>query len=146
RGCPRRSHDAPARRSADRAREPLRSSDSPAATGNWANRRRLPCAPGTAAQKRVMVESMVSTKQAARALALRGLKVTAAAADRVRPPGRGVVFLAYHCVGAGTGLEIDLAPAAFDEQMATLAELGTVVTIDDGLAALGRPAPDGPDP
>ena len=89
---------------------------------------------------------MVSTRQAARALALRGLKVTAAAADRVRPPGRGVVFLAYHCVGARTGLEIDLEPAAFDEQMAALAALGTVVDIDAGLAALDGSAPDGPDP
>ncbi len=103
-------------------------------------------APSRPTAERVMVESMVSTRQAARALALRGLKVTAAAADRVRPPGRGVVFLAYHCVGAGTGLEIDLEPAAFDEQMAALAELGTVVEIDAGLAALAGPAPDGPDP
>jgi peptidoglycan/xylan/chitin deacetylase (PgdA/CDA1 family) len=93
-----------------------------------------------------MVESMVSTRQTARALALRGLKVTAAAADRIRPPGRGIVFLAYHCVGAGTGLEIDLSPAAFDQQMATLANLGTVVSIDDGLVLLAQPPPDGPDP
>lgn len=89
---------------------------------------------------------MVTTRQAARSVALRGLKVAAATADLVRPPGRGVVILAYHCVGAGTGLEIDLSPAAFDEQMAALAERGGVVSIDDALLALAQPPPDGPDP
>ncbi len=89
---------------------------------------------------------MVTTRQAARSVALRGLKVAAATADLVRPPGRGVVILAYHCVGAGTGLEIDLSPAAFDEQMAALAERGGVVTLDDALVALEQPAPDGRDP
>jgi peptidoglycan/xylan/chitin deacetylase (PgdA/CDA1 family) len=89
---------------------------------------------------------MVSTRQTARVLALRTLKVTAAAADRVHPPGRGVVFLAYHCVGAGTGLEIDLSPEAFEEQMTTLAERGSVVSIDEGLAALDHAPPEHVDP
>ena len=56
------------------------------------------------------------------------------------------MILAYHCVGAGTGLEIDLTPEAFDEQMAELAERGTVVHLDDGLSAVASGATGGSDP
>lgn len=89
---------------------------------------------------------MASTKQMMRALALRSIKTTAAAVDRLRPPPHGVVILAYHCVGAGTGLEIDLAPEAFDEQMAYLAQLGSVVSLDEALRTVDRRPTNGLDP
>jgi peptidoglycan/xylan/chitin deacetylase (PgdA/CDA1 family) len=89
---------------------------------------------------------MVPTKHAMRALGLRCIKNTAAVVDRLRPPAPGVVVLAYHCVGAGTGLEIDLSPAAFDAQMAFLAERGGVMTLDDALSALAEGPSERADP
>lgn len=61
---------------------------------------------------------------------------------------RGIVFLAYHRVGGGSDLEIDLPAARFDAQMAVLAAEGRTITIDAALEALAAPAPrpDGPDP
>jgi peptidoglycan/xylan/chitin deacetylase (PgdA/CDA1 family) len=84
---------------------------------------------------------------------LRGLKTVAAWGDRVRAPGRGVVVLIYHRVGGGSGTEIDLDPALFDEQMAWLAANGRAASLDDALARLANgqgqghePGPDEPDP
>ena len=77
-----------------------------------------------------------SEPRALRSLAHQTLKRTAAAADRVRPPAPGVVVLIYHRVGGGSGLELDLPVDQFDAQMASLAELGTVMTLDDALVAL----------
>jgi peptidoglycan/xylan/chitin deacetylase (PgdA/CDA1 family) len=78
-----------------------------------------------------------------RSLALRALKTSAETADRVRGPRRGVVVLIYHCVGRGSGLELDLPVTRFADQMAWLAGTGRVTTLDDALSRLGPgPAPD----
>lgn len=74
-------------------------------------------------------------------LARRALKASARAADRIRPPGPGVVILCYHRVGAGSGLELDLDRGRFEDQMAALAERGRVVPLDRALDALADPAP-----
>lgn len=70
------------------------------------------------------------------AWAKRLLKPTAAAADRIHPPARGVVVLVYHRVGGGTHLELDLPRADFDAQMAWLADHQVASTLDDALVAL----------
>jgi hypothetical protein len=81
-----------------------------------------------------------------RARALRALKTSAAAVDRLRPPPRGVVVLIYHRVGGGSGLELDLGRDRFAEQMAVLAASGRVVTLDAALDALADPQPPVQDP
>lgn len=60
--------------------------------------------------------------------------------DVVRPPERGVMVLAYHRVGGGTELELDMSPGQFDEQMSWLADSGRAVSIDAGLDQIGRPS------
>jgi peptidoglycan/xylan/chitin deacetylase (PgdA/CDA1 family) len=85
------------------------------------------------------------------ALARRGIKVVAASVDRVRPPARGIVVLIYHRVGAGTGVEVDLPAALFDEQLGYLRARGPVVTLDTALELVaGQPVAadpvEGPDP
>lgn len=79
-------------------------------------------------------------------VARRAVKVAAAAVDRWRPPGRGIVVLIYHRVGAATGGQVDLPTATFEEQMASLRARGPVVTLDDALIALAGAPADGPDP
>jgi peptidoglycan/xylan/chitin deacetylase (PgdA/CDA1 family) len=74
------------------------------------------------------------------------LKTSAEVADRVRGPGRGIVVLIYHRVGAGSGLELDLPRARFEDQMAELSDAGRVTTLDQALEALQAPAPPGRDP
>lgn len=81
-----------------------------------------------------------------RSLALRALKTSAETADRVRGPRRGIVVLIFHCVGRGSGLELDLPAERFAEQMAWLAASGRATTLDDALDRLERPEPPGPDP
>jgi peptidoglycan/xylan/chitin deacetylase (PgdA/CDA1 family) len=81
-----------------------------------------------------------------RSLALRALKTSAETADRVRGPRRGIVVLIYHCVGRGTGLELDLPVDRFTEQMAWLAASGRAATLDNALVRLDQPEPAGPDP
>lgn len=80
-----------------------------------------------------------------RAIALRTVKATAAAADRVRAPRRGVVVLGYHRVGARCPKELDMPTALFAEQMATLAATRRVVTLDQAVDLLaGQEEPDDP--
>ena len=81
-----------------------------------------------------------------RSAASAAVKATAATADRVRRPPRGVVFLIYHRVGGGTGSTVDLPPGLFDEQMAWLASRRMAVTIDEALVALTRTEAPAPDP
>src|SRR5262245_32596442 len=70
------------------------------------------------------------------------VKVTAAGLDVLRPPPAGLVVLIYHRVGRRSSSEVDLSRTAFAEQMAHLAESGSVVTLDEGLAALAEPDAD----
>jgi peptidoglycan/xylan/chitin deacetylase (PgdA/CDA1 family) len=81
-----------------------------------------------------------------RAVAQRALKTTAALADRLRGPDRGIVVLIYHRVGAGSGLQLDLPTATFEAQMAELAAAGSVTTLDRALELLAAPEPPNPDP
>jgi peptidoglycan/xylan/chitin deacetylase (PgdA/CDA1 family) len=81
-----------------------------------------------------------------RSLALRALKTSAETADRVRGPRRGVVVLIYHCVGRGSGLELDLPADRFAAQMEWLAGTGRVVTLDAALELLAAPDPPAQDP
>ena len=69
-------------------------------------------------------------KQDARALALKAVKWSAASADYIVPPHRGVVLLQYHRVGRRAPVELDLPPARFEEQMALLADERRATTLD----------------
>jgi len=70
----------------------------------------------------------------------RTVKVASAGADRLRPNIPGVVILIYHRVGGGSGLEIDLDPGVFDDQMATIAASDRVVSLGTALARIGEQA------
>jgi peptidoglycan/xylan/chitin deacetylase (PgdA/CDA1 family) len=72
----------------------------------------------------------------ARGLAGQAVKAAAAAADALRRDADGLVVLIYHRVGARSGSPVDLTRALFDEQIAELAALKRLVTLDDGLARL----------
>lgn len=76
-----------------------------------------------------------------RSAARRLIKSLAGAYDEVRPPPAGLVVLAYHRVGGGSGRELDLDPAVFDEQMAFLAGATDTVDLDAGLDRLDGPEP-----
>jgi peptidoglycan/xylan/chitin deacetylase (PgdA/CDA1 family) len=76
----------------------------------------------------------------------RVVKHSAVALDRVRGVPNGVVVLIYHRVGGGSGLEVDLDPGAFEDQVSWLAESGRVGTLDEALAALADPTPPPADP
>jgi peptidoglycan/xylan/chitin deacetylase (PgdA/CDA1 family) len=76
------------------------------------------------------------------------VKTSAAAADVVRRPARGLVVLIYHRVGRQTSTEVDLPLPLFEDQIAWLAATLPVVSLDDGLAwvaAGGRAAGPGAD-
>jgi peptidoglycan/xylan/chitin deacetylase (PgdA/CDA1 family) len=81
-----------------------------------------------------------------RAVARRGVKLSAVALDRLRAPRRGVVVLLYHRVGARSGWELDLPVALFHEQMSELAASGRATTLDRALEALRDPEPPARDP
>ena len=70
-----------------------------------------------------------------------GIKVIAAATDRVLRPPAGVTVLIYHRVGRRASVEMDLDAATFDDQMAELAASGRVVDLDTALAILDGSAP-----
>jgi peptidoglycan/xylan/chitin deacetylase (PgdA/CDA1 family) len=71
------------------------------------------------------------------------VKFTAATVDRLLAARAGAVILIYHRVGRRTTLEVDLPASLFDEQMAALAQLGQVTTLD---AALEWMCPTEPSP
>lgn len=84
-------------------------------------------------------------------VALRTVKLAAAAGDRIRPPQSGVVILIYHRVGRRAEIEIDLPAEVFDRQMAWLSETGRAVTLETALDLLlppergaDRPVDDAP--
>ncbi|MDP2292453.1 MAG: polysaccharide deacetylase family protein [Actinomycetota bacterium] len=62
----------------------------------------------------------------------------AGAIDRVFAPPAGLVVLIYHRVGGGTDSAVDMSTADFREQMTLLAQLGTVLSLDDATSALQR--------
>lgn len=71
------------------------------------------------------------------------IKAAAALRDVAAPPRTGVTILIYHRVGAGTGGEMDLAPAIFDEQLRWLTDHHRILTLDEAAAQLGG---DGSEP
>jgi peptidoglycan/xylan/chitin deacetylase (PgdA/CDA1 family) len=74
--------------------------------------------------------------QDARGLALQAVKWSAASADRLVPPPRGVVLLQYHRVGRRVPLEIDLPLERFEDQMALIADDRRATTLDRALDVL----------
>lgn len=78
-----------------------------------------------------------------RRLAFAGVKQAAAVTDLLRPPPLGVTVLIYHRVGGGSGVQVDLPVALFEEQCEHLAAHATVLSLGDALAALRgeRPLP-----
>jgi peptidoglycan/xylan/chitin deacetylase (PgdA/CDA1 family) len=74
----------------------------------------------------------------------RCVKTVAAGADVVRPPGQGVVVLAYHRVGGhSAAAEIDLPRPLFADQIGEIA--ARAAGLDDALEALAGRAPRGGD-
>lgn len=71
------------------------------------------------------------------------VKTSAAAADVLRRPPRGLVVLIYHRVGRRTYTEVDLPLALFDDQIAWLAATLPVVSLDEGLAWVAGDTPAG---
>jgi peptidoglycan/xylan/chitin deacetylase (PgdA/CDA1 family) len=69
-------------------------------------------------------------------------KTVAAGLDALRRRPRALVVLAYHRVGGGSGLEIDLAVDVFARQVDELARR-PVVSLDRGLEAVRNAAPSG---
>ena len=76
----------------------------------------------------------------------RAVKRSAAAADRIRPPRRGIVALIYHRVGGRSGLAVDLPTDLFETQMAMLAGERRATTLDGALEALTTPVTPARDP
>jgi peptidoglycan/xylan/chitin deacetylase (PgdA/CDA1 family) len=74
-------------------------------------------------------------------VARRAMKITAASADVVRRPARGLVVLIYHRVGGHTPVEVDLPRPLFEEQVAFLVERCAVVTLADGLRRVSSGEP-----
>jgi peptidoglycan/xylan/chitin deacetylase (PgdA/CDA1 family) len=62
------------------------------------------------------------------------VKVSAAAADVLRGPRRGLVVLIYHRVGRRSTMEVDLPLEMFADQMAWLRATIPIVSLDEGLA------------
>jgi peptidoglycan/xylan/chitin deacetylase (PgdA/CDA1 family) len=71
-----------------------------------------------------------------RAFVRSAVKHAAAAVDRLRPPAHGLVVLIYHRVGGRYPAEADLSRSLFVEQMAMLAQHGSVVSLDTATALL----------
>jgi peptidoglycan/xylan/chitin deacetylase (PgdA/CDA1 family) len=85
-------------------------------------------------------------KPAARSLALQAVKWSAASADRIVPPPRGVVLLQYHRVGRRAPLEIDLPLERFEDQMALIRDQRSATTLDEALEVLDETAVPERDP
>jgi peptidoglycan/xylan/chitin deacetylase (PgdA/CDA1 family) len=85
-------------------------------------------------------------RQDARSLVLQAVKWSAASADRIVPPPRGVVLLQYHRVGRRAPIEIDLPVERFEEQMALVADEQRATMLDHALGLLGSNAVPERDP
>lgn len=68
------------------------------------------------------------------------LKLAARGADAVIGEQSGITILIYHRVGAGSGGEMDLEPRVFEDQLSWLRERHRVLTLDDAVQELARPA------
>jgi peptidoglycan/xylan/chitin deacetylase (PgdA/CDA1 family) len=78
--------------------------------------------------------------------AKQSIKAAAAGVDLVRRVEQGVTILIYHRVGAGSGGEMDLDPAVFDQQLAWLQEHERVISLDRALDELSSTPLGGPGP
>lgn len=67
-------------------------------------------------------------------LARRAVKLASIVEDALRPPLPGPRILAYHQVGSGGGLEMDLEVAAFESQLDWMTGRGRVVGLDHALS------------
>lgn len=81
-----------------------------------------------------------------KSLARAALKPAAASLDLLRPPPAGITVLIYHRVGAGSGGQVDLDTAAFDDQMAYLSDTGSVIGLDEAVELLQQPGSAAPVP
>jgi len=70
-----------------------------------------------------------------------GIKVLAAASDRVRRPPAGITVLIYHRIGRRSPIEMDLDASVFEDQVAELADSGRVVDLDRALGILAGTEP-----
>ena len=84
-----------------------------------------------------MTSATTTARRAVTPVARTAVKSSAAAVDLVRRPTPGITILIYHRVGASTGGQMDLSPAAFDEQLAWLRATQRVLTLDQALIELG---------
>lgn len=84
-----------------------------------------------------MTDAVTSLRRAVTPVARTAVKSAAAAVDVVRRPAAGITILIYHRVGAGNGGQMDLSPAAFDEQLAWLRATQRVLSLDQALLELG---------
>jgi peptidoglycan/xylan/chitin deacetylase (PgdA/CDA1 family) len=80
-------------------------------------------------------------KRAAQQFAQRVVKAGAA----LLPASRGAVVLIYHRVGERSPLEVDLATAEFDRQIASLAADGRVVALGDAIETMRSGPPPSTD-
>jgi peptidoglycan/xylan/chitin deacetylase (PgdA/CDA1 family) len=80
--------------------------------------------------------AVTSLRRAVAPAARTAVKSVAAGVDVVRPPAAGITILIYHRVGAGNGGQMDLSPAAFDEQLAWLRATQRVLSLDQALIEL----------
>jgi len=88
---------------------------------------------------------MASPKALAASGVRAAIKGSAAVGDTLRPPAPGITILIYHRVGAGSGGQMDLAPDAFERQLAWLAATQRVLTLDAAADEIGDIAgPTGP--
>jgi peptidoglycan/xylan/chitin deacetylase (PgdA/CDA1 family) len=67
------------------------------------------------------------------------VKAVGTVADRLVPPPAGITVLAYHRVGGGSTSDVDLEVAAFERQVAHLAEHHDVISLDDAVPRLCAP-------
>lgn len=92
-----------------------------------------------------MTSAATTVRRAVTPVARTAVKTSAAVADLVRRPAPGITILIYHRVGAGAGGQMDLSPAAFDEQLAWLRATQRVLTLDQALIELGAEGRAGED-
>jgi peptidoglycan/xylan/chitin deacetylase (PgdA/CDA1 family) len=81
---------------------------------------------------KLILQALISTMRGA-----------ALAYDLVNRPSSGAVLLAYHRIGGHSDSSVDLDPAVFDEQLASLREQHIVAGLDETVKRLTDPTADG---